>query len=364
MRIRHWTIIGFSLGLAGLLLLMLYGSRSWQRILTAPLLENQPAFPLREIWSNLYGSGGVDLVSLNDAGSVLVRTRDALFAVDSSSGDILWTTPIGSHAALYPATAKAGRLYATDDQSLFAFDQVTGVLLWDRPLQSVDTWVSSASDDIVLVNTLADSLAAFDARSGTEIWSVPVGRGYIESFVADNIVYVVDHGIQALESETGRALWKADSAPTGSSAFLDGVIYFVTYPSDQSLQIVAIDLDSHQVLWRTNTTGGGNERLAISGAVLFLADNTSLSALKRDNGQTMWRRALNAPRHPTTIDGHVYVLEDFDGILQALDIENGTLAGGLQVFTPKFFYVYHENLISVGRYIILADGNRVTAYRQ
>jgi outer membrane protein assembly factor BamB len=328
----------------------------------APQPGNQPAFPLQSAWSTRLNNEILSLAASEDGSVLLARTTDSLFALRSIDGKLLWNSSLGSQVTSFPPVVRDQRVFATDRQTLWAFNLQTGKVAWRQSLPNPDTYVTDASASVVLVNAASDSVTAYDAQSGNLLWRRTAGRGYTPAFVSDEIVYAIDRGIEAFDAATGVSQWQVEYPATGAAVHTDGTIYFLSYGIGKELEVIAFDVASRKELWNTKQTQGGNEALALDHGMLFVMDNTSILGLSRDAGQAVWKVTLNAPRHASSLDGKLYVMEDFDGLIQALEMATGALSGSLKVSDQHYYYVPHVNLISTDQFLVNAEGNMVSAY--
>ena len=124
---------------------------------------------------------------------------------------------------VYPATA-------------YAIDATTGEILWTSPVSGDSTLTSSPAvgNGLVYVNTFeGDALEAFDAATGELVWTAPVGGCSSSPAVANGVLYVGsdDFSVYALDAFTGEVLW---SYPTGGKAcsgptVVNGMVYMSSH---------------------------------------------------------------------------------------------------------------------------------------
>jgi outer membrane protein assembly factor BamB len=135
--------------------------------------------------------------------------------------NLLWDLGInpGGHPGLVSAN---GILYAQShpDGILYAIDNSSGTILW-----SVQTSMSggiAVSNDVVYAGNDCDNctLDAFDAATGQHLWSsVSLSKGALGITVAGNVVYFGSsaHNLRAADALTGNILWETPLVSGGAS---------------------------------------------------------------------------------------------------------------------------------------------------
>jgi outer membrane protein assembly factor BamB len=155
----------------------------------------------------------------------------------------LWEQEIG--AAFSGITCVAGKVYTcgTRDkqQVLFCFDADSGKIVWKTPIEKEykdrqggdgTRATPTFSDGRIYVLTPGGKLLCSDAATGKEVWSTQFKAkpqwGYSASVLIEGKLAIAtaggdDGGLLALDKETGKPVWKTDSAP---------ISYSTPYPFD------------------------------------------------------------------------------------------------------------------------------------
>jgi outer membrane protein assembly factor BamB len=181
---------------------------------------------------------GAGNAALADGVAYVGAGAEGFFAVDASSGTLLWRGDIDDDRTGTAVVAE-GIAYlggATDNETghLYAFDAKSGDLMWTREgLAS-----PAVLDGVGYSGSDTGTLYAFNTVDGTERWQKDLGGFVANPAVANGVVYVVslndpiDATLLAVDAATGDELWSYTVEPvlTGASvgggrAFLDTADY-------------------------------------------------------------------------------------------------------------------------------------------
>jgi outer membrane protein assembly factor BamB len=333
----------------------------------------QSTFPLKEKWSLCIGENIRD-ISTNGNGKVFVKTNTSLSIYDQDTGSLAWTSSIKSQGESFPPIAVGERVFVSDSEQLWAFDLKTGRTLWKSVLDSsnpenANTWVPDASEKYVLLNSISDHVYVYDAASGNKLWETQGGRGYTQAYIDNDKVYIVDRGIKAFDALTGKLLWRLDhNRVTGVSAFGNGVIYYIEHPGNETFDLVAYRAKTRSELWRISFTDNDGP-VTTSPVGLYIHDNllfmTQLGFIYRinpENGSVNWKKESSSPEDLSIIGKNIYVLNPFDGIIHALDIESGADLASLQISFYKIIGIHLSRMESTGTNLIFTRGCEVFVY--
>lgn len=254
----------------------------------------------------------------------IVYTPDgsgALVALDVDDGSELWRANIdvASFGSSSPVVADGIVYVASVDGNAYGFDAVTGEERWswhgtepargitigdgvayigaeDRRLHAVsladshELWYvqTSASalsssivdgDSVYVTNQLGaadlvSELFAIDAASGEVQWKfrTPSGHQVLAGAVADGVIYVPTdgHGVYALSTADGREYWRADTFDSHTAiALVDNTLFVSTFEGF----LVALRSTTGAELWRTPISPGTEWGTAVTGGMIFQADN-------------------------------------------------------------------------------------------
>ncbi len=186
----------------------------------------------------------------------------------------------GTNPTVRAVVSARGRLYYMVDEAgtsdmkvparwfLAARDGFSGVLLWKRPLEVErferrleQMWrtVIAAADRVYAPLGAGQPLSALDAATGDAIRAYPGTEGLQEVIKDGNALFVVtrDGGLLALQSDSGKALWRWEPGEEGAIVRLT---------------------------------------LAASGGRVFVKTDRGAVCLSADEGRPLWRTPLEGPR--------------------------------------------------------------------
>ncbi|MFH1922552.1 MAG: PQQ-binding-like beta-propeller repeat protein [Planctomycetota bacterium] len=208
-----------------------------------------------------------------------------------------------------------GRLFTVEDlasaehpalpgkQALVARDAYNGVILWrvmfsdwhpiyirnkEMPVQ-IQRRLAAVGDVVYCTPGYSAPITIFDAATGAVIKRHAQTAGTME-FVHDRGVLFVVTGDQ---SDISEALTDPSRSPLNTSV-LRRAAYGPTIkrPADPKNDILAIDADSGNELWRisgTDTKGYEGATLGVVGDCVVFATSTELVCLDRASGKALWR---------------------------------------------------------------------------
>ena len=208
-----------------------------------------------DCWQSATVSGGV----------VFACSNDQIYALNASTGVVLWTCYLGLCAAA--PTVSGGVAYASGyttggglanpfekvsgagkstGGSLLALNASTGAILWNSTsltIQSLVETTPAVSNGLVYASAWMANLCALNASTGDIVWNRTIGDLYSSPVVANGIVYAggshspsiinrtwVSGGPQvyALNATSGAVIWSyATNYPAHYSPVLDNGVLFI-----------------------------------------------------------------------------------------------------------------------------------------
>jgi outer membrane protein assembly factor BamB len=355
-RVRvNMTVFNFCWRKVGALVLVMVfaGAAAAQSPLVADPKETFTVNPGFRDWAPTAIAGNL-VIGGNSSG------RGGLFAVDTRTGKLLWTSrPTGlAHGSPFVSTRPAivGRsVIVPMGNTLVAVATATGKELWRGPETAQRATVASDGNSAFVVGE-DNHFYAFDAATGREKWKVGFtqGRGFCESdpVARDGIVYVTgaietspasDRGpastyrhLFALDAATGEVRWRYPAKPVGrdvclTEPVLDGSTLFAV--ADEVLY--AIDLATGRERWKTEVRRPveGQERpvkvagLVDAGDVLIGLTSGYLIAFDKASGKTAWDiKGQYRPASPSTaVAGRVLYFQGHPGAEPASEIQDRIL---------------------------------------
>jgi outer membrane protein assembly factor BamB len=281
------------------------------------------ATSLRELWSiSLNATRDSSPVVGNGLVYTLGRQNSpdySLYALDASSGDIVWRARYGD---VYTPTLVGNTAFLADFRQLVALDATSGSVKWSYLTDGFVENAPAVEGDLVVFRTALNAgdsrntLHALDVSSGEERWRF----GYetpIRSTpaIAHGTVYFNDGTqLHALDSSSGEERWRheyrftilsfsdwTDPAPT----IANGVVY-IGY--GESLK--ALDANSGEPIWEFLTGADILASSAFADGVIYVgSSDQQLYALDAASGTELWRyRTSGDVCSPGMIDGYLYVM--------------------------------------------------------
>jgi outer membrane protein assembly factor BamB len=282
--------------------------------------------------------------------------NDALYAADAHGqvsaygardGKRIWRVELDQ-----PVTAGTGYgeglvLLGTKNGDVIALERENGQQKWLSRVSSEILAPPRIHSGVVLVQTVDGKLSGLDARDGRLIWtlerSVPAlslrgtGSPVAVSGVGAVLAGFASGKLLAANLRDGRLLWEAPIAePHGRNEIermidVDApplVVGKVAYAAAYQGKVVAINLESGQLLWSKNVST--YSAMDHDQRYLYLVDEKGhLYALDLNTGAQAWRQEGlygRVPSAPVATSTHV-VVGDFEGYVHWLDKHDGSLDG-------------------------------------
>ncbi len=295
-----------------------------------------------------------------------------------------WSSPIVQAGRIYLTTAVPGHNVAGKDQSLRALclDADTGKIIWDREVFSqlgakaprIHTKNSHASPSPLtdgqrlFVHFGHQGTACLDL-AGNILWKKtdlayrPVHGNAGSPILVDNaLVYSCDGGDQqfliALESQTGKVLWKTPRNSPATKKFSFSTPLLITVKGQQQIVspgsdvVCAFEAKSGQEVWRVRYDGYSVVPRPVFGhGLVFVCtgyETPSLLAIRPEgqgdvtNTHVAWstRKAVPHNSSPLLVGTELFLVSDF-GIASCLDAKTGKVhwqerVGGEFAASPLF----------------------------
>ena len=313
------------------------------------------------VWRFRAGAG-IKRLRECDAAELLVGTKDALVAVDATTGAKLWEQldlPSLGWGLYMPCGAKTGFSYRQD--RIVAFDLVSGQPRWDAtalpPFQEIRGAAAMENLDLLLLFLRTQSsdrtLAALRLSTGERLWQrhdlfeqppafaahdgvsdIAEFQTFLLSGDTSLIVYVSPDGPINIDLRSGATLWKGEALAgprvpdVGDYAAMRLFDSTLIIPRDKGL--VGVDARDGHVLWQnTALLPRRATRLAtVSANVLVRAGADYVNLLDPATGTSRWPRPLTVRTDGFAyeIAGDRYYLVSHDRFLAA-DLATGDTTG-------------------------------------
>lgn len=214
------------------------GGHSWS---LGNVTQSSPAGWDGKIYAGTYGymDSAKTLAGIPSSQSVI--QHGAFYALDASSGAVVWSYDLGNDYFHSSPAVYNGTIYvAAHNGTLYAFDAGTGHVQWTHDL-GYETDASPSIDPAtgtVFIGTFGGHVFALDARSGSVKWiSAYYGPIYASAAVSGGVLYgaTQDGMLFALNIADGSGLWTYNTGASEvfvSPAVADGHLFFATNTGD------------------------------------------------------------------------------------------------------------------------------------
>lgn len=301
---------------------------------------------------------------------VLVTERGWIVALDSESGEELWSIRLGDSNRSSP-TIENGMVFVSggNNQKVYALDLNNGQIRWEKNVGQFAIYESPiVNNGIVYVSSgLMPSsqsgnpkVYALDAETGNELWAYQLdGETYASMSLGDDYLYVGTYEsrtMRALDPNSGEVIWAVQVEREGFSSrpvYHDGVLYAIANNfNNGSGTLYAFDGATGDILWSVNDIGSTE----MSGPIVY--ENTVivssfaypvLRAFNAMNGEELWRNEEVGPSYHNGsvaasgilfvagIGGYFFAVDVYSGeILERVPIEN-TVTTGIPILPGKIF---------------------------
>jgi outer membrane protein assembly factor BamB len=312
-------------------------------------------FPLRQVWANRLNSNVLGL-SLASKDILLVRTRAALYALDTKNGTALWKYSLSGQADPKPAVVNNGNVYVTDGRSLIALDQDNGTELWKQPLPFSASWVTDTTNGLVVVNQPGMDIMVYDSSTGKFLRREPVCRGYVKAVISNQDIVIPCDGLEAVNIMSGEVSWKVEiDGVIGSVDNSDEILYYYAN------SVHAFDMVTQKTLWSTPLSNNGLANLKVLKDKLFYRDASRLCMLDRNQGHLKWCIKIPSPQAPAMVGEIVYVFNGNHKKIRAIGLE-GDQVGTLHLANFNYFSIDRELMASTEDLLFFSSGKLVYAF--
>lgn len=271
----------------------------------------------------------------------------SLVAIDRESGVRVWGGAKNAFEVRGSPAYVDGCVHVVDlDARRFRVDAGDGSLLANP--DRMDAVLGDGSSHVCDGSTLFGNeygVVALDPNTMTERWRY--GDHYVEVPPAcwSNLVLAVGRNeigeLVALDPETGERRWTIPvPGRPWSVVVADGIAYALAGRDhdDDGPTVVAVDLDSREILWRRTPGSSPRSLAAVREDVLVVGTSEgTVLALDVESGERIWETRVNEDYQvwssPTIAGDTVYVGSE-DGTVVALDCNSGVEVWRLETPHP------------------------------
>lgn len=232
-----------------------------------------------------------------------------VIALDSNSGEVVWSVGVGGEVIAAPAVDEGILLVNTSAGILYGLDAYTGEEKWQY------------ETDVPPLSLRGISRPA--AINGGAIVGTPNGKLQVNILTSGLLAWETVIATPTGATELDRIV-DVDSAPVVAGS----VVYTIAYNGT----LAAVELRSGRLVWKREY--GAYRNVIMDGNQLFVVDNSSqVYALDRRNGVELWSQSSLKGRELTAAEpfnGQVVVGDNY-GYLHWLDKQTGEIVARLEV---------------------------------
>lgn len=286
---------------------------------------------------------------------VIVSTTQAIYGLDTVTGQRRWKHPTVRRSSLAPAVAPNKVIYGDRKGQVITLDTATGEVIWQHKVGDTKSRVVDSiiiDNGMVCVATYPTEIEALDLETGEPIWYVNGSDNGIPTFGAklylhNNNLYAFTIEVHILDAETGcikqviqqdmepsqlvngrfyTSQWVRDAdtlaliskLESPSSVFLsDGCENFLTpytfsknlfYAIGQCGGVYALDIESNEIKWGYHSEIFGESPTATYRSRLYaLFDDGQIHTIEPQTGEVkgVLKTNLELPGGVTTASGIV-----------------------------------------------------------
>lgn len=239
---------------------------------------------MRRVWTAFPGNDPKVVGARGEA--VFYTSRSQIGALDKRTGRTLWSIPRFGRAVL-TGSRLVVQFGSAEHDELASLDLRTGAVL-DRilPAGKLITFIGQGDRVYLLLDGMR--VAAYDETLTRRKWSqeftskAMFGNGYLLADDQTVLASVDQRGIFALNAETGRPQWMAESKYPGYTLLAEGQVAF---NREQTSEVR--DARTGRVLWKTSSLW---PFLGVRNGVAFAERNALIQGYDWRTGALLWDR--------------------------------------------------------------------------
>ncbi len=276
----------------------------------------------------------------------LSTQNGTVYALNAENADVLWSfyaysgvssRDIQTFSPWAPSiSVSADVVYVGSINTIFALNASTGNMIWESPIGSFVHATPVIVAGVVFIGSLDNSVYAFNASNGIEFWHCILGSSFWQLYstpvVSNGVVYVGsgDYNVYAINATTGVQLWHYNTGiwVDSSAKVANGIVYVKNedsyYFALNATNGSKLDVDSSiiaDILSGTSTVVEQNE--VFISAQLY---SSSLYSFNASDYAKLWSSDIGVVESsPLVINGVVCIVgAAVNGdVLYALNITDG-----------------------------------------
>lgn len=262
-------------------------------------------------------------------GVIYLGSNDTnVYALKATTGAFLWQYPTAGPVQSSPAVLN-GVLYVTSNTSVYALTASTGTLLWQyttsgdilqlSPAVANNTVFAGSNDNVYALNAGTGALL-YHFATGLQVNGPPTLVNGVDYVPCSDPGEGIVGGICAINASTSSSIWTFGTGGlvVTSPAVVDGVAYFGSGDNN----FYAVKVNSGALLWQYTTGGSVVSSPAVANGVVYVGSGDGNLYAFDNYGDVLWQYATGGTvLSPAVADGQVYVASE-DGYLYAFGLTN------------------------------------------
>lgn len=271
---------------------------------------------------------------------IFIRTSDSIIALNSLSGDLIWSAKSQSDTPLSvsPYVFEDYLVVPEEGSRIAVFKTATGELLW-RTMEIEAGQYSPRIESIVHASNMLYiarfdwSLTAYRITDGAIVWEQKYSTRFPPSISASNKIVILGLGteISAFDALEGTLIWKKNINSNIGRIILRDNILFISDISERGL--VAFNMQTQEVLWRKLYDAISNDVIGCIDAnddTIFISARR-LIAVSLIDGNTKWVSEETGNLECPVILGDTVYVRNTHKLLFAFDLTSGQEVGRISV---------------------------------
>jgi outer membrane protein assembly factor BamB len=262
-------------------------------------------------WSFTTGAN-IEFSSPAVANGVVYEGADdgKLYALDASTGSLLWSFPTGGFIWSSPAVAKGIVYVGSADGKVYALKASSGAMVWSFATSGLVIASPVVTNGTVYVGSDDGTVYALAAGNGALRWSFATG-GPVRSSPAVSSSFLFfgsdDGNTYGLQRSNGALLWSWPTGPIRSAPAVSGTSVYVT---SENGRVYALTTTGY-LRWSFNTSYDIEASPAVANGVVYVANfSGDVFALSARTGTQNWSVSTGASltySSPAVANGVVYL---------------------------------------------------------
>lgn len=312
------------------------------------LVEFKPSASIEVRWHTDVGSANRTVLSpaLTEHALYAANAKGEVLRLERATGKVVWRAESGFVLSAGVGASEGLVLVGGEKGDVAAWDE-NGKLRWKSRVSSEVTSAPQVADGLVVLRTADGRITALNVLSGKRQWVYE--RATPALVVRSNAGVTIHRGViyagfaagklAALNLGNGALLWEATVAQPRGNTELERISDVTSAPLVDDEQVCAVafqgrlacfELTQGNALWaRDISSDRGMTQIAKR---IYLSDDHSvLYALDKQSGSSLWKsEQVRLRRTSTPLGlGKYLALGDFEGYVQILNREDGSLAARL-----------------------------------